>query len=370
MHNSIALSVRFAALSHPKFASSNSHAAMYRSLIKPLFFLMNPEKAHYTAMGLLKGVTAIPGMKGIMRSMFQVRDARLERELFGLKFSNPVGLAAGFDKNALWVDELECLGFGFVEIGTVTPLAQPGNDKPRLFRLPKDNALINRMGFNNDGAAAAAQSLSRRKSKVIVGGNIGKNKVTPNEDALSDYLKCYDVLYAQVDYFVVNVSSPNTPGLRALQEKEPLMNILQHLQQKNLKQPKAKPILLKIAPDLTNEQLDDIIEIVQQSGIAGVIATNTTISREGLISSKSEIEIIGAGGLSGVPVRKRSTEVIRYLKEKSNNAFPVIGAGGIHTPEDAMEKLNAGADLIQVYTGFIYEGPSIVKRINQRLVHR
>jgi dihydroorotate dehydrogenase len=368
MHNSIALVLRFTALSHPKFASSNSFAYMYRSLIKPLFFLMNPEKAHYTAMGLLKGVTSIPGMKAMMRSMFQIRDERLERELFGLKFSNPVGLAAGFDKNALWVDELECLGFGFVEIGTVTPLPQPGNDKPRLFRLPKDNALINRMGFNNDGAAAAAQSLGRRKSKVIVGGNIGKNKVTPNEEALSDYLKCYDALYEQVDYFVVNVSSPNTPGLRALQEKEPLMNILQHLQQKNLKRPKAKPILLKIAPDLTNEQLDDIIEIVQQSGIAGVIATNTTISRDGLITPKTEVEAIGAGGLSGVPVRKRSTEVIRYLKEKSNNAFPVIGAGGIHTPEDAMEKLAAGADLIQVYTGFIYEGPSIVKRINKRLV--
>lgn len=329
---------------------------------------MNPEKAHYTAMGLLKGVTAIPGMKGIMRSLFQVRDARLQRELFGLKFSNPVGLAAGFDKNALWVDELECLGFGFVEIGTVTPLAQPGNDKPRLFRLPKDHALINRMGFNNEGAAAAAQSLSKRKSKVIVGGNIGKNKVTPNEEALSDYLKCYDALYSQVDYFVVNVSSPNTPGLRALQEKEPLMNILQHLQQMNLKQSKAKPILLKIAPDLTNEQLDDIIEIVQQSGIAGVIATNTTISREGLITPKAEVDAIGAGGLSGAPVRKRSTEVIRYLKEKSNNAFPVIGAGGIHSPEDAMEKLAAGADLIQVYTGFIYEGPSIVKRINKRIL--
>lgn len=338
---------------------------MYRTIIKPIFFLLSPEKAHYTAMGLLKIICYIPGMKALMRSMYLVKNEKLERELFGLKFPNPVGLAAGFDKDARWVDELECLGFGFVEIGTVTPLAQPGNDKPRLFRLPKDEALINRMGFNNQGAVAAATRLKNRKSSIIIGGNIGKNKVTPNEEALSDYIKCMEALHEVVDYFVVNVSSPNTPGLRALQEKEPLMNILANLQQLNSAYHKPKPILLKIAPDLTDEQLDDIIDIVQQSGIAGVIATNTTISREGLLTDKTEIESIGAGGLSGIPVRKRSTEVIKYLKTKSHNAFPVIGVGGIHTAQDAKEKLAAGADLVQVYTGFIYEGPSIAKKINE-----
>jgi len=336
---------------------------MYKQLIKPIFFALSPEKAHYTAMGMLKFMCAIPGFKSLFRSLYSVQDKSLERELFGLRFPNPVGLAAGFDKDARWVDELECLGFGFVEIGTVTPVAQPGNDKPRLFRLPKDEALINRMGFNNEGAAAAAQRLRERNSNIIIGGNIGKNKVTANEEALSDYVKCFEALYDVVDYFVVNVSSPNTPGLRALQEKEPLMNILSSLQKLNKTKPSAKPILLKIAPDLTNEQLDDIIDIVSQSGIAGVIATNTTISREGLLTDAEEVKSIGAGGLSGLPVKARSTEVIRYLKTKSKNAFPVIGVGGIHTAADARAKLEAGADLVQVYTGFIYEGPAIAKMI-------
>lgn len=336
---------------------------MYRLIIKPIFFLLSPEKAHYTAMGLLKCWCAIPGGKSFVRWIFQKKSPDLEREVFGLKFPNPVGLAAGFDKDARWVDELDCLGFGFVEIGTVTPLAQSGNDKPRLFRLPMDHALINRMGFNNAGADAAAIRLKKRNSRIIVGGNIGKNKITANEDALLDYQKCMTALHDVVDYFVVNVSSPNTPGLRALQEKEPLMKILSNLQIQNKATLKPKPILLKIAPDLTNEQLDDIIDIVNQSGIAGVIATNTTISREGLRTPLTDVEVIGAGGLSGIPVRERSTEVIRYLKTKSNNAFPVIGVGGIHSSEDAINKLKAGADLIQVYTGFIYEGPSIAKRI-------
>lgn len=343
---------------------------MYRLVLKPLLFLFNPERAHYIAMGLLSFAVAIPGISFLFKKIYSIRNKKLERQLFGLKFPNPVGLAAGFDKNARWVDELYCLGFGFIEIGTVTPVAQSGNEKPRLFRLPLDNALINRMGFNNDGAYAAALRLKNRKSNVLVGGNIGKNKVTPNEQALDDYLKCYDSLYENVDYFVVNVSSPNTPGLRALQEKAPLMNILQQLQNQNVKQVKPKPILLKIAPDLTNEQLDDIIEIVRETKIAGVIATNTTISRDGLKTPASKIESIGAGGLSGIPVRQMSTEVIRYLKQKSNNAFPVIGAGGIHTAEDALEKLKAGADLVQVYTGFIYEGPSIAKRINKALLEQ
>ncbi len=342
---------------------------MYKLFLKPLFFLLSPEKAHYTAMWWLNAICKIPGMKSILRSSHEVKNSALHKNLFGLEFPNPVGLAAGFDKDARWVDALECLGFGFIEIGTVTPVAQPGNDQPRLFRLPEDEALINRMGFNNSGAVAAAEKLRRRKSKIIIGGNIGKNKTTPNEDALSDYMKCFEALHEVVDYFVVNVSSPNTPGLRALQEKAPLLHILLTLQQKNLLYSKPKPILLKIAPDLTFEQLDDIIEIVASSGIAGVIATNTTISREGLKTPANVIAEIGAGGLSGKPVTEKSTEVIRYLKNKSKNAFPVIGVGGIHTPEDAIEKLNAGADLIQVYTGFIYEGPAIAKKINKQLVN-
>lgn len=340
---------------------------MYKLLLKPLFFLISPEQAHYTAMGLLRFFCKIPGVKSLLKSSFVVNDKLLERNLFDLKFPNPVGLAAGFDKDARWVDELECLGFGFIEIGTVTPLAQSGNAQPRLFRLPDDQALINRMGFNNEGAIEAAKKLRKRNSKVIIGGNIGKNKNTPNESALDDYVICFEALHDVVDYFVVNVSSPNTPGLRALQEKEPLMKILSSLQTLNQKYEKNKPILLKIAPDLSTEQLDDIIDIVIQSGIAGVIATNTTISRDGLKTNNDELVRIGAGGLSGKPVTERSTEVIRYLKTKSKNAFPVIGVGGIHSGQDALDKLNAGADLVQIYTGFIYEGPAIAKKINRFL---
>jgi dihydroorotate dehydrogenase len=336
---------------------------MYHLLIKPLFFLLPAERAHYTAMFLLRVTHRIPGMKHILRAAFYPTTQKLKRSIFGLEFDNPVGLAAGFDKDARWVDELSSLGFGFIEIGTLTPKAQPGNDKPRLFRLPKDEALINRMGFNNGGAQAAAERLSKRKSKIIVGGNIGKNKVTPNEEAVHDYLSCFETLFEYVDYFAVNVSSPNTPGLRALQEKEPLLHLLNTLQQTNNAKSKRKPILLKIAPDLTDEQLNDIIDIVRESKIDGVIATNTTIAREPLTTSKNEIESIGAGGLSGKPVAQRSTEVIRYLKQKSHNAFPVIGVGGIHSAQDAIDKLNAGADLVQIYTGFIYEGPGLVRRI-------
>ncbi len=336
---------------------------MYRLFIKPIFFLLPAERAHYTAMNLLQGVLRIPGMPALLRSTFTSNKPELKRTLFGLHFDNPVGLAAGFDKDARWVDELSTLGFGFIEIGTLTPKAQPGNDKPRLFRLPKDEALINRMGFNNGGAQAAAERLRKRSSRIIVGGNIGKNKVTPNEEAVNDYLSCFETLYPHVDYFAVNVSSPNTPGLRALQEKEPLLHLLNTLQEANQATPKCKPILLKIAPDLTDEQLNDIIDIVRESKIDGVIATNTTIAREPLTTSKNEIESIGAGGLSGKPLTKRSTEVIRYLKEKSHNAFPVIGVGGIHSAQDAIDKLNAGADLVQIYTGFIYEGPGLVRKI-------
>jgi dihydroorotate dehydrogenase len=339
---------------------------MYQ-LLKPILFKFDPEKIHYFVTSCLKTGNKIWGLPGLIKSQFSINDSRLEREVFGLKFKNPVGLAAGFDKNAEWVEELGNLGFGFIETGTVTPLPQPGNDKPRMFRLPDDAALINRMGFNNQGVDVAAHRLKRvKRNGLIIGGNIGKNKQTPNEDALSDYIKCFDRLFDVVDYFVVNVSSPNTPGLRELQEKEPLKNILGTLQQGNRKNDISRPILLKIAPDLTDSQLDDIVEIVQETGIAGVIATNTTISREGLYTPGAVKE--QTGGLSGKPLTKRSTEVIRYLSDKSNKSFPIIGVGGIHSPEDAIEKLKAGASLIQIYTGFIYEGPGLVKRICKKIL--
>jgi len=283
-----------------------------------------------------------------------------------LKFPNPIGLAAGFDKQASFYKEFSSLGFGFIEVGTITPKGQPGNPKPRMFRLPMDQGLINRMGFNNKGLEVAREQLKNRDRNFIVGGNIGKNKVTPNENALDDYLQCFNLLHDLVDYFVVNVSSPNTPGLRALQDKEPLTRILASLKSENAKLTEPKPILLKIAPDLTDEQLDDIIAIVAETKIEGVIATNTTISREGLNSSEELLS--ETGGLSGIPVRDRSTAVIKYLHDKSEGAFPIIGVGGIHSAEDALEKLNAGASLVQVYTGFIYEGPALVKRINKALL--
>ncbi|HZY38790.1 MAG TPA: quinone-dependent dihydroorotate dehydrogenase [Mucilaginibacter sp.] len=344
-------------------------------LIKPILFKFDPEKIHHTVTAALKRANRMPGGPAISRAIWDFEDKKLEKEVFGLKFRNPVGLAAGFDKNAELISEMGNLGFGFVEVGTVTPLPQPGNPKPRMFRLPDDGGLINRMGFNNLGVDVAAERIAayrrkpnRHRQCLIIGGNIGKNKVTPNEDAVSDYIKCFDRLFDLVDYFVVNVSSPNTPGLRALQEKGPLTEILNTLQQRNSKNGVSRPILLKIAPDLTNEQLDEIVDIVQQTGIAGIIATNTTISREGLLSNeklKNE-----AGGLSGKPLTQRATEVIAYLHKKSNGAFPIIGVGGIHSPEDAIEKLNAGASLVQLYTGFIYEGPGLIKRINKKILAR
>ena len=312
----------------------------------------------------------IPGKMWSWRLIFRVKDTRLEREVFGLKFDNPVGLAAGFDKDAKLFDELASFGFGFIEIGTVTPLPQDGNPKPRLFRLKDDSGLINRMGFNNQGIEAVVARLRRKKSDIIIGGNIGKNKVTPNEEAANDYAICFEKLFPYVDYFAVNVSSPNTPGLRDLQEKAPLTALLNSLQKLNNKKDMRKPILLKIAPDLTNEQLDDIIDIVADTKIDGVIATNTTIDRSGLKTDKNKVDAIGNGGLSGKPVGLRSTQVIKYLADKSNRAFPIIGVGGIHSVEDALEKLDAGATLLQVYTGFIYEGPSLVKRINKAILKR
>ena len=340
------------------------------TFFRSLLFFFSPEKAHHLTASLLRVALQLPGMKAIWKSLFCITDKRLEKTVFGIKFPNPVGLAAGFDKDAKMFEDLAYCGFGFIEIGTLTPKGQPGNPQPRLFRLKEDNAIINRMGFNNEGVEVAVERLKNRKTKTIIGGNIGKNKVTENEDALNDYILNFNALFDYVDYFVVNVSSPNTPGLRDLQEKEPLKHLLLSLMQVNNLKTTPKPILLKIAPDLTNTQLDDIIEIVNETKIAGVIATNTTISREGLVLSKDKVEAIGAGGLSGKPVRQRSTEVIRYLATKSNKSFPIIGVGGIHSEQDAIEKLNAGADLIQLYTGFIYEGPALVKRINKAILTR
>lgn len=334
---------------------------MYKSLIRPILFKFDPEEVHYFTFSMLKNF-------GFLTKMFfpkPLEDPRLEREVFGLKFKNPVGLAAGFDKDAKMFSELSELGFGFIEIGTLTPKPQEGNPKKRLFRLKEDSAIINRMGFNNGGVDEAVERLKKNKN-VLIGGNIGKNKVTPNEEAVNDYIICFEKLFPYVDYFVVNVSSPNTPNLRALQEKEPLTQLLGTLQNLNSKKQKPKPILLKIAPDLTDEQLLDIIEIVNETKIAGVIATNTTLSREGLVSENK----VETGGLSGKPLAKRATEVIRFLSEKSGKAFPIIGVGGIHSAEDALEKLEAGASLVQLYTGFIYEGPELIREINKAILKK
>lgn len=348
---------------------------MYKHIILPLLFRFDAETIHHVVTSLMKFIFAIPGVSVLSRRWYGVNDRRLERTVFGLTFPNPVGMAAGFDKNAELVSELSDLGFGFVEIGTVTPRPQPGNPRPRLFRLKADGGLINRMGFNNKGAAPAAERLrhfakNRDGRRVIIGGNIGKNKDTPNENALSDYLAGFRDLFDAVDYFVVNVSSPNTPGLRDLQEREPLTHLLTALQTENRQRPLPKPILLKIAPDLTNGQLDDIIAIVADTGIEGVIATNTTISRAALVTDSGAVADMGAGGVSGRPLRDRSTEVIRYLHQQSGGTFPIIGVGGIFSASDAIEKLNAGASLIQVYTSFIYEGPGLAKTINRALLDR
>lgn len=340
---------------------------MYHRLLKPLFFRLDPERAHRVVFTLIKIAFQVPGVRSIFYSR-SVRAKKLERNILGLHFRNPVGLAAGMDKNAQLVNEWFYLGFGFVEIGTVTPRPQPGNPKPRLFRLPIDKALINRMGFNNDGAEKVKRRLRSRYAPVMVGGNIGKNKDTPNEQAEDDYKQCFEALYDHVDYFVVNVSSPNTPGLRELQEREPLTKLLTSLNTLNNAREVRRPILLKIAPDLTNHQLDDIVEIVQASGIDGLIATNTTIAREPLLTPKAEVEALGAGGLSGQPLKQRSNEVIRYLRAKAGPDLPIIGVGGIHTADDAIEKLRAGADLVQIYTGFVYEGPALIAKINERIL--
>ncbi|MCD6010682.1 MAG: dihydroorotate dehydrogenase [Flavipsychrobacter sp.] len=340
------------------------------ALIRSLLFKIEAEKVHYMVMRRLTMLCSVGFIRSIIKSLFVIKHPSLETTVFGITFPNPVGLAAGFDKDAKYTDSLACLGFGFIEIGTVTPRAQPGNPQPRLFRLPADKALINRMGFNNHGAANAANNLHNRKERIIIGGNIGKNKDTPNEQATEDYEKSFMELYPVVDYFVVNVSSPNTPGLRALQDKAPLTELLRRLKELNRHQRANKPILLKIAPDLTNEQLDDIIDIVRTTGIEGIVATNTTISRDGLATPQAQVEAIGAGGLSGKPVTKRSTEVVKYIHTNSQGKIPIIASGGIFTAADAKEKLDAGAKLVQVYTGFIYEGPAITKNICKGLLKK
>ncbi|MBC5993311.1 quinone-dependent dihydroorotate dehydrogenase [Pontibacter cellulosilyticus] len=341
---------------------------MYKSLLRPLLFQLDPEKVHYLTADAVKFGYKLPFIENITQSMFQVQDQRLERELFGLKFPNPVGLAAGFDKDAKLIDEFAHFGFGFIEIGTLTPKPQSGNEKPRLFRLPKDQAIINRMGFNNEGVDAAVRRLEKRKSSIIVGGNIGKNKVTPNEEATNDYLYSFKALFDVVDYFVVNVSSPNTPDLRALQDKEPLQKLLLTLQEENQKHATPKPLLLKIAPDLNSEQLNDIIEIAIEARLSGIIATNTTVSRAGLHTSPDTVAGIGMGGLSGKPLTHHSTQIVRHLRTYLPKEIKLIGVGGIMTADDAVEKMQAGADLVQLYTGFIYEGPALVTRINKKLL--
>ena len=341
---------------------------MYRYFIRPILFLFDPEQIHHFTFSVLKVAGKIPGLLYLFKKFFSVKNDRLKRELFGIQFDNPVGLAAGFDKDAKLIDELACFGFGFIEIGTLTPKPQSGNNKPRLFRLPKDQGLINRMGFNNSGVSFAVNRLKKRKSNVIIGGNIGKNKVTSNENAFDDYKICFEELYPYVDYFVVNVSSPNTLGLRELQEKEPLKKLLAGVKQLSLAKSKQKPILLKIAPDLTDTQLSDIVEILIETETDGVIATNTTISRQELVTDVKEIERIGNGGLSGKPLANRSNEVISFLRSRLGKNYPIMGVGGIMSVNDALEKIKAGADLIQIYTGFVYEGPEFIKKINQALL--
>ena len=341
---------------------------MYKSVVRPILFFFDPEKIHHFTFSLIKVVCKIPFVSKIFRRFYVVNDKRLERTLFGITFKNPVGLAAGFDKNAVLYNELANFGFGFIEIGTVTPKGQKGNPKKRLFRLKDDQGIINRMGFNNDGIAAAIQNLKKNKGQVVIGGNIGKNTATTPENYTEDYCEVFQSLHPYVDYFVLNVSCPNVGSHAKLNDKEYLLELIFACKKLNLKEEKQKPILLKIAPDLNNNQLNEIIDLVKETQIDGVIASNTSTNRAGLKASVERLEEIGNGGVSGQPVKNKSTEVIKYLADTSNKSFPIIGVGGIHSEKDALEKLKVGADLVQVYTGFIYEGPSLVKRINKAIL--
>lgn len=340
---------------------------MYKSIIRPILFLFNPETIHAFVAGMLRMVGKLPGGRALLRACYTHKDPSLEREVFGIKFPNPIGLAAGFDKNAKFYKEMAALGFGFVEVGTVTPKPQPGNPRPRLFRLKEDNALINRMGFNNNGVEAMVKNLRHRNKNVVIGGNLGKNTLTPNEEAPADYLKMFRSLYEYVDYFVINVSCPNVKDITALQNKKSLMGILEGLFEFRRGQNNYRPILLKISPDLPYEQVDDIVEILIDTPLDGLVAVNTTTSREGLKTPAETVENIGNGGLSGAPLSQRSVEMVRYLHQKTEGRYPIIGVGGVMSPEDAQRLLDAGASLVQVYTGFIYEGPAFVKKICQSL---
>ncbi len=342
--------------------------SLYTAIIRPIFFQFDPEKVHYFTFDLIKFLSKIPGVSAITRSMYKVEDARLEKELFGIKFPNPVGLAAGFDKNAVLYNELADYGFGFIEIGTVTPEGQEGNPKKRLFRLKDDEGIINRMGFNNNGVKAAIENLKKNKGKVIVGGNIGKNTNVPTEQYTQDYCEVFKALHAYVDYFVLNVSCPNVSSHAKLGDKDYLLELIAAVQKLNNAEHEQRPILLKIAPDLNHQQLDEIIALVAETKIDGVIASNTSVNRKGLKASEQRLTEIGNGGVSGQPIKDRSTATIKYLADKSNKSFPIIGVGGIHSATDALEKIAAGADLVQVYTGFIYEGPSLVKKINKAIL--
>jgi len=342
---------------------------MYKLLIRPVFFLFDPEVIHHFTFSAIRLLSKIPGISWMIRRFYQIEDKRLERSLFGLNFKNPVGLAAGFDKNAVLYNELSNFGFGFIEIGTVTPKAQAGNPKKRLFRLKSDQGIINRMGFNNEGLKAAIKQLKKNKGKLIIGGNIGKNTNTKPEDYTRDYLECFNGLHPYVDYFVLNVSCPNVGSHAKLNDKDYLEELITTVQKANTNFDTQKPILLKIAPDLNQIQLDEIVELVATTKIDGVIASNTSVRRSGLKTSKERLEQIGNGGLSGQPIKDKSTEVIKYLADKSKKAFPIIGVGGIHSGDDALEKIKAGADLIQIYTGFIYEGPKLIKEINKTLLN-
>ncbi|CAL2084276.1 Dihydroorotate dehydrogenase (quinone) [Tenacibaculum sp. 190524A05c] len=343
---------------------------MYKLIIRPIFFLFDPEKIHHFTFSLVKFLSKIPFVSGIFRGVYQVNDKKLERNLFGLTFKNPVGLAAGFDKNAVLYNELADFGFGFIEIGTVTPKGQVGNPKQRLFRLRDDKGIINRMGFNNEGLEAAIQQLKKNKGKVIIGGNIGKNTATKPEDYTADYTLCFEELHPHVDYFVLNVSCPNVSSHAKLEDADYLKELITEVQKINSTKSVQKPILLKIAPDLNTNQLDEIITLVADTKIDGVIASNTSVDRNGLKASDERLKEIGNGGLSGQPIKDKSTKVIKYLSDNSNKSFPIIGVGGIHSEKDALEKIDAGADLVQIYTGFIYEGPALIKRINKAILKR
>ncbi|MBR9914346.1 MAG: quinone-dependent dihydroorotate dehydrogenase [Algicola sp.] len=343
---------------------------MYKLLLRPILFSFDPEKVHYFTFSLIRNLSKIPGMTSLFRALYVVKDQRLERELFGLKFKNLVGLAAGFDKNAVLYNELSNFGFGFIEIGTVTPKGQKGNPKKRLFRLKDDQGIINRMGFNNEGLEAAIEKLKQHKGHLIIGGNIGKNTATKPEDYTRDYLDCFNGLHPYVDYFVLNVSCPNVGSHAKLNDKDYLLELISEVQKANANFENKKPILLKIAPDLNDNQLDEIIELIEETKLDGVIASNTSVDRTGLKASDARLEEIGQGGLSGQPIKSKSTKVIKYLADKSQKAFPIIGVGGIHSAQDALEKIEAGADLVQIYTGFIYEGPSLIKAINKALIKK